>query len=178
MILFSLLYGAPLLVGKKMIEVLLVEDNPDDTKLVADILKKRHPGILIECVESIEAGLAFIFNTGKYAHRAAGSTPNLIILDLGLPKQGGMEFLRVIKAYVRTQVIPIVVLTGASEDPKVLESYQVGANAYVVKSHDANKFIQDIENIGAFWLKTNRPSPSSAQSETPTRKPGTTSLEH
>jgi two-component system, response regulator len=145
-------------VTETALDVLLVEDNLDDVRFITTILQQIHPAIVIECVDDVDGALEYIFNTGRYAHRPAYSTPHLILLDLTLPKKPGTELLRVTKAYARTQVIPVVILTAAPDEQQVVDSYQLGANGYVQKPIDPTQFRQVVENISAYWLSTNKTS--------------------
>jgi CheY-like chemotaxis protein len=145
------------------VEILLVEDNPDDEKLISGLLRKYHPGIYIECVQDTDTALAFLFNTGKYSYRSPESSPKLILLDLGLPKGDGREFIRVAKSYLRTRSIPVVVFTGSDDENKMQESYELGANGYVVKPFDHNKLKDVIQRIGDYWISTNLTSSRSPE---------------
>jgi two-component system, response regulator len=142
------------------IEVLLIEDNLDDAELVTRVLKKHHPTIHLEVVQDAVSALDFLFSTGKYAHRLATSTPALVLLDLVLPGNGGLSILRVMKAYTRTKGIPVVVFTGSSEDRTRLESYQWGANSYVIKPTNYAEFQRAVQEIGAYWLGRNDGPPA------------------
>jgi two-component system, response regulator len=149
----------------KRIEVLLIEDNPDDAELVIRVLKKNHPTIHLEVVQEAVSALDFLFSTGKYAHRLTASTPALVLLDLHLPGNGGLSILRVMKAYARTKGIPVVVFTGSPDDKTRMESYQWGANSYVVKPTDFTEFQRAVQDIGAYWLGRNDGPPATLDNQ-------------
>jgi two-component system, response regulator len=141
---------------RKTLEVLLVEDNADDANLIAQTLKDYHPGISVIAVEDGVQALDCLFGTGSYAANGP-CTPHLILLDAILPKVSGLEVLRVIRAYSRTRVIPVVILSASSEQRRVLESYQLGVNSYLVKPGDVDQFRQMIRQIVAYWMSVIMP---------------------
>ncbi len=135
--------------------ILLVDDNPDDVKLTMRALKKSN--ILNEIVvaeDGVEA-LDFLFGTGKYAGRDQNVRPQVILLDLKMPKMDGLEFLRRIRADERTQPLPVVILTTSSEDRDRIESYKLGANSYVRKPVDFTQFVDAVQQLGLYWLVLN-----------------------
>lgn len=136
-------------------QILLVEDNPDDVKLTMRALKKSR--ILNEVVvaeDGVEA-LDYLFGTGKFAGRDMSVMPQLILLDLKMPKMDGLEVLHRIRADERTQLLPVVVLTTSSEDKDRIESYKLGANSYVRKPVDFNQFAEAVHQLGLYWLVLN-----------------------
>ncbi len=149
--------------SEKVVDVLLVEDNPDDAALIMTTLTKQHAETQFEWVSDGAAALDFLFSTGPFADRHLQNTPSLIILDLHLPKVSGTEVLRVIKSYARTSAIPVVILTTSPEEQTILQSYQLGANSYVQKPQDLEEFRQAIRGIGYYWLTVNRNSSKEAQ---------------
>jgi two-component system response regulator len=112
----------------------------------------------VVCRDGAEA-LDYLFGTGKYEHRAAEPLPQLVLLDLKLPKLDGTEVLRRIRAHERTRFLPVVVLTSSKEDRDVLESYNLGANSYVRKPVDFTEFLEAVRTLGLFWLVLNVPPP-------------------
>ena len=140
--------------------VLLVEDNPDDeelTRLAFD--NSRLLNELVVVRDGAEA-LEYLFATGRYSERNAERVPQVILLDLKLPKVSGLDVLRRIREDDRTQMIPVVVLTSSKEEEDIVRSYKLGANAYVRKPVDFNEFSEAATQLGAFWLLLNQPPPT------------------
>jgi len=145
--------------GFRAIEILLVEDNPQDIELTLRTLKKKNIANRIQIVKDGAEALEYIFATGAYADRDIMERPKLILLDLKLPKVNGLEVLQKIKTDERTKVIPVVVLTSSKEEQDIIESYRLGVNSYITKPVDFEKFSQVIENTGLYWLLINEPPP-------------------
>ena len=141
----------------KPIEILLVEDNPNDVKLALHALKKNNIANRIEVVRDGAEALEFIFATGAYADRQNAENPRVILLDLKLPKVDGLEVLRQIKSDPRTRAIPVVVLTSSREDRDIVESYNLGVNSYIVKPVDFEQFNESVRQLGMYWLLLNQP---------------------
>ncbi|MBL8165063.1 MAG: response regulator [Anaerolineae bacterium] len=140
--------------GNKVI--LLVEDNPDDELLTIRALKQnRLANDIIVAHDGVEA-LDYLFGTGNYAGRDLSIMPQLILLDLKLPKINGLEVLRRIRENERMTALPIVVLTSSDEEKDLIESYQLHANSYVRKPVDFTQFLEAIRQIGMYWLVLNR----------------------
>lgn len=132
------------------VEILLVEDNPDDAGLTIHALKKHNlANNLLHLLDGEEA-LSYLFSPNL------SSIPKVILLDLKMPKVDGIEVLRRIKSDDRLKVIPVVVLTSSKEDRDIVESYKLGVNAYIVKPVDFEKFVKAISEIGLFWLLLNQ----------------------
>jgi two-component system response regulator len=138
-------------------EILLVEDNPTDLELALRIFKKHRIANRIEVARDGEQALDFLFGEGVHASRGTIQIPKVILLDLKLPKIGGIEVLRRIKSDPRTRTIPIVVLTSSREEKDLLESYQLGVNSYIVKPVDFDQFSDCLREIGMYWLLSNAP---------------------
>jgi two-component system response regulator len=135
--------------------ILLVEDNPDDVKLTLRALKKSN--ILNEVVvtqDGVEA-LDYLFGTGKFEGRDTRLMPQMILLDLKMPRMDGLEVLHRIREDERTKVLPVVILTTSSEDKDRIESYKLGANSYVRKPVDFNQFVEAVKQLGLYWLVLN-----------------------
>ncbi len=139
------------------VEILLVEDNPNDVELTLHAFKRNHISNHLHVVRDGAEALEFICCTGAYAERSIESTPKVILLDLKLPKVDGLEVLRRIKEDPRTQATPVVVLTSSREECDVVESYRLGVNSYIVKPVDFEKFTEAVNQIGLYWLLLNQP---------------------
>jgi len=137
------------------IEIVLVEDNPDDAELTIRALKKSNiSNNLIHLKDGAEA-LEFIFCTGKYSDRSNNANPKIVLLDLNMPKVSGIEVLRKIKSDDRTKTIPVVVLTSSQEDPDVQACYKLGVNSYIVKPVGFANFTKAISELGLYWVLQN-----------------------
>jgi len=138
------------------LEILLVEDNPNDAELALRALKKNNLANKVVRVCDGEEALDYIFARKAYVSRNKLNIPRLILLDLKLPKIDGLEVLKVIKADKVTSLIPVVVLTSSREENDMVESYRLGVNSYIVKPVDFDKFIEAVRNIGLYWLLLNQ----------------------
>lgn len=147
------------------IEVLLVEDNPDDVHLALHSFKKNNLGNTIHVARDGQEALDFIFAQGPYSERTLAEMPKLILLDLKLPKINGIEVLRRLKSDKMTKSIPIVVLTSSREERDIVDSYNLGVNSYIVKPVDFDKFNDAIKQLGFYWLLFNQ-SPPRTNTET------------
>ncbi|MFV8376599.1 response regulator [Flavobacterium sp. LB1P62] len=139
------------------LQILLVEDNMNDAELTIRALKKNNlANELIHLKDGAEA-LDFIFAQGKYLERKMSELPNVIVLDLKMPKVNGIEVLRRIKSDERTKRIPVVMLTSSKEDPDIQECYNLGVNSYVVKPVEFEHFVKAVSNLGLYWMILNQP---------------------
>jgi len=138
------------------VEILLVEDNPTDAELTQRALKKNHLANRVVTVADGEEALNFLFARGAYTERIVGQGPQVILLDLKLPKVDGLEVLRAIKSDSRTRMTPVVVLTSSKEEKDIIESYQLGVNSYIVKPVNFDNFIEAVKHIGLYWLLLNQ----------------------
>jgi two-component system response regulator len=137
------------------VDLLLVEDNPDDAGLVIRELKKCHlSNNLIHLHDGAEA-LDFLFVRGKYSDRKIEDKPKVILLDLKMPKIDGLQVLRAIRGDERTRLIPVVMMTSSREERDIVESYSLGVNAYVVKPVGFDNFSRAVSELGMFWLLVN-----------------------
>lgn len=135
--------------------ILLVEDNPDDAKLT--MLALEESGIASDVVvawDGVDA-LDYLFGTGNYAGRDTRQMPEVILLDLKMPRIDGLEVLRRIRSDERTALLPVVILTTSIEDSDRLASYRLGANSYIRKSVDFNHFAEVVKQLGLYWLVLN-----------------------
>jgi len=139
------------------IEILLVEDNPRDVEMTLRALKKKNLANTVHVAKDGAEALDFIFARGAYADRDPNHAPKVVLLDLKLPKVSGLEVLRAIKGDEHTRTIPVVVLTSSQEEKDMVESYRLGANSYIVKPVDFDKFVTAIGEVGLYWLLSNKP---------------------
>jgi len=139
------------------VDVLLVEDNPQDVELTIRALKKHNLANRLYTVEDGASALDFLFNRGKYAQRESSQNPRVVLLDLKLPKLNGLEVLRAIREDKRTRTIPVVIVTSSGEDPDIQAAYKLGANSYVVKPVNFDAFMESMSNLGFYWLLINQP---------------------
>ncbi len=138
------------------VEILLVEDNPNDVELTLRTFKKNNISNSIQVVRDGAEALEFIFCTGAYAGRDFHSQPKVILLDLKLPKINGLEVLKRLKSDPVTCSIPVVMLTSSAEDPDIGESYKLGVNSYMVKPVEFEQFNEAVRQLGFYWLLLNR----------------------
>lgn len=136
-------------------EIIIVEDNPMDAELMIRSLKKSNLANSLIVLEDGEQALDYIFCRGQYSNRDLG-VPKVIFLDLKLPKLGGLEVLEEIKSNEKTKNIPVVIVTSSKEDPDIAKAYSLGANSYVVKPVNFEKFSETIVQLGFYWLITNQ----------------------
>jgi two-component system response regulator len=141
------------------IEILIADDSPSDVELAILSLRKAKLANAIHVVEDGERALDFLFCRGPYAGRSFDRPPRVVLLDLKMPKVDGIEVLRAVRGDPRTKAIPIVVLTSSKEQHDIVESYNLGVNAYIQKPVDFSRFAAVIEQIGMFWLVVNEPPP-------------------
>ena len=139
------------------VELLLVEDNPQDLELTLRALKKANLSNHIEVARDGAEALDFIFCTGPHAARKITDGPRVILLDLKLPKVDGLEVLRRVKGDSHTRVIPVVVLTSSKEQCDIIDSYNLGVNSYIVKPVNFERFVEAVHGLGLYWLLHNQP---------------------
>ena len=139
--------------------ILLVEDNPDDEALTLRALKRNKIGNRVVVVRDGVEALDFLFCKGAYADRNPHDLPQVILLDLKLPKVDGIEVLRRIRAEPGTRMLPVVILTSSKEEQDLVNSYINGANSYVRKPVDFNQFAEAINQLGLYWLVLNEAPP-------------------
>jgi two-component system, response regulator len=143
---------------EKIIEILLVEDNPNDEMLALHAFKKHNLANKIHVVRDGAEALEFVFCTGAYAQRRPDN-PRVILLDKKLPLVDGLEVLRQIRADPRTHLVPVVMLTASAQDRDIIESYQLGVNSYIVKPVDFEQFSETARQLGYYWLLINKLPP-------------------
>ncbi len=138
----------------QFIQILLVEDNPDDVELTILALKKNNIANPIMVVRDGQEALDYMFYRGKFAN-STHELPNVILLDLKLPKVDGIEVLQKIKGDRKLKLIPVVVLTSSKEENDVIKSYDLGVNSYIRKPVDFDQFVETVRQIGFYWLLIN-----------------------
>ncbi|MCG3113273.1 MAG: response regulator [Candidatus Manganitrophus sp. SB1] len=139
--------------------ILLVEDDPDDEMLTRMALEENHlMNEIVVAHDGVEA-LDYLFGGGKYAGRELTDLPQVVLLDLKLPKLNGLDVLRAIRADDRTRLLPVVILTSANEDTDLLAGYNLGVNSYVLKPVDFHQFTEAVKQLGLYWLLLNVPLP-------------------
>lgn len=139
-----------------VVEILVVEDNPQDLELTLRALRKSNLVNRIEVARDGAEAVDFIFCTGAHADRKIENTPRVVLLDLKLPKVDGLEVLQKIKADTRTHSIPVVVLTSSKEQQDIVESYRLGVNSYIVKPVNFERFAEAVGELGLYWLLFNQ----------------------
>ncbi len=142
------------------VEILLVEDSPEDAELTIHTLRHHRLSNHIHVAEDGAQALDFLFCRGAYSDRSPEHPPRLIMLDLKLPKVDGLEVLQAIKGNVWTQPIPVIVLTSSKEEFDLMKCYQLGVNSYIQKPVDFSQFQNVIRQLGMYWLLVNQPPPS------------------
>jgi two-component system response regulator len=135
--------------------ILLVEDNPDDEELTIRALRKNNLVNDVEVVRDGVKALDFLFAEGEYAGRDGSEIPEVVLLDLKLPKLNGLEVLERIRADARTRLLPVVVLTSSSEEEDIIASFALGANSYVRKPVNFTSFSEAVQQLGLYWLLLN-----------------------
>jgi CheY-like chemotaxis protein len=143
--------------NSNIVEILLVEDNPDDLQLAVRALQKAKLANNIQVARDGEEALQFIFCEGPHAGRNIQNAPKVVLLDLKLPKVDGLEVLQRIKTDPRTKSIPVTVLTSSKEQCDVVESYKLGVNSYIVKPVNFERFVAAVHELGMYWLLLNQP---------------------
>ncbi len=139
--------------------ILLVEDNPDDEALTLRALKQNKILNEVAVARDGAQALEYLFGTGAHAGRDANNLPQLVLLDLKLPKVSGLEVLKRLRSDERTRLTPVVILTSSKEDRDLVEAYGLGANSYVVKPVDFSQFLEAARQLGLYWLVLNQNPP-------------------
>ena len=144
------------MINQSTVEILLVEDNPQDAEMAIRALKKNNLANNVALVTDGVEALDFIFARGAYSARRIESGPKIVLLDLKLPKVNGLEVVKAVKSDERTKIIPVIALTSSSEEKDIIESYRLGVNSYIVKPVDFDKFVEAIKGLGYYWLLLNQ----------------------
>ena len=146
--------------------ILLADDSPRDTELALDALAQHNLANEVVTVRDGAEALDYLYRRGPYADRANGN-PAVVLLDLKMPKVDGIEVLRQIKSDPQLKTIPVVVLTSSREEQDLVNSYELGVNAYIVKPVGFKEFVEAVKQVGAFWAMFNEPPPGSVRSLRP-----------
>jgi len=141
--------------------ILLVEDNPSDIALTKRALDKAHIANQLILAEDGQEALDYVFGAGAHVGRDVSDQPMLTLLDLKLPKIGGLDVLRGIRGDPRTRRMPVVILTSSNEEQDLAAGYDLGVNSYIRKPVDFNQFAHAVEQLGLYWLVLNEPPPGS-----------------
>jgi two-component system response regulator len=139
--------------------ILLVEDNDDDVELTLRALRRNRVANRVDVVRDGAEALEYLFATGGYSGRDVRDTPNLVLLDLKLPKVGGLEVLERLRADPRTHRLPVVILTSSNVESDLARSYDLGANSYIRKPVDFTQFMEAVNQLGLYWLVLNEAPP-------------------
>ena len=141
--------------------ILLVEDNPDDAALTLRALEKNDiTNDMVKIASNGVEALEYLFGTGEYADRDTAAQPQLILLDLKMPKMDGIEVLRRLRQDDRTRLLPVVVLTSSDEKEDIVKIYNLGANSYIRKPVDFDEFTEAVRQLGVYWLRLNMVPPA------------------
>ena len=139
--------------------ILLVEDNPDDEALTLRALKQNKIGNAVVVAHDGVEALDYLFATGPHGGRSVAETPQVVLLDLKLPRIDGLEVLRRVRADERTKFLPVVILTSSNEEKDLIEGYSLGCNSYIRKPVDFTQFTEAVRHLGLYWLVLNEPAP-------------------
>jgi two-component system, response regulator len=145
------------LIGRNIVDILLVDDNIDDAELTIRELRKHKMANNLVHLKDGEEALAFIFDGDNFEESNPLLPPRLILLDIKMPKVNGIEVLQKIKSDSRTKMIPVIMLTSSNEDPDIKTCYDLGANSYIVKPLNFEDMTAAVKNIGFYWLFLNQP---------------------
>jgi CheY-like chemotaxis protein len=150
------------LADPKVVEILLVEDNPSDAELTLHALKKSKLANQVQLARDGAEALDFLFCRGPFSGRQFDGTPHLVLLDLKLPKIDGLQVLQQVKEDPRTKAIPVIILTSSKEETDLVKSYRLGVNSYIQKPVNFGEFQDVVEQLGMYWLLLNSKPPAAA----------------
>jgi CheY-like chemotaxis protein len=146
-----------------MNEILLVEDNADDVELTLRAFRKSNIANEVIVVRDGVEALDYLFATGQHAARDPNALPQVVLLDLNLPRVGGLEVLQRVRAHPKTKLLPVVILTSSTEERDLVSGYSLGANSYVRKPVDFEQFADSVKQLGLYWLLLNQRAPTGVQ---------------
>ena len=146
----------------EQIEILLVEDDPNDLKLALHALREEHLANRVQVARDGEEALDFLFCQGAFEHRDPTQHPRLVLLDLKLPKVCGLDVLNRIREHTSTRTLPVVILTSSKQEEDLVRSYRLGVNSYIQKPVDFDRFREVVKQLGYYWLMVNQPPPDRA----------------
>jgi two-component system, response regulator len=138
------------------VDILMVEDNPDDSDLALETLREHRIANRIDVVRDGEEALRYLFGGDGVHPKASAELPRVILLDLKLPKVSGIEVLRAIRTHERTKHLPVVVLTSSLEDRDVVDAYELGVNSYIQKPVNFSEFAETVARLGFYWMLLNK----------------------
>jgi two-component system, response regulator len=145
-----------------MNEILLVEDNPDDVELTLRAFRRSNIANEMVVVRDGVEALEYLFATGRYADRDVDALPQVVLLDLKLPRLNGLEVLEQLRAHAKTKLLPVVILTSSTEERDLVKGYTLGANSYIRKPVDFEQFADSVKQLGLYWLLLNQRAPTRA----------------
>jgi CheY-like chemotaxis protein len=145
-----------------MNEILLVEDNPDDVELTLRAFRQSNIANEVVVVRDGVEALEYLFATGRYADRDVDALPQVVLLDLQLPRLNGLEVLEQLRAHAKTKLLPVVILTSSTEERDLVKGYTLGANSYIRKPVDFEQFADSVKQLGLYWLLLNQRAPTRA----------------
>lgn len=146
-----------------MNEILVIEDNPDDIELTLRAFRKSNIANEVVVARDGAEALEYLFATGQYAGRDPNALPQVVLLDLNLPRVDGLEVLQRVRAHPKTKLLPVVILTSSTEERDLVNGYSLGANSYVQKPVNFEKFTESVRQLGLYWLLLNQRAPSTVQ---------------
>jgi two-component system, response regulator len=144
----------------RVVEILLVEDNPNDVELTLHAFERNNLANAVQVARDGQEALDYLAGIDTDGNGAGNSRPKVVLLDLKLPRVDGLEVLRAIRQDEKLRTLPVVVMTSSREDRDIVESYDLGVSSYIVKPIDFDKFVETVRALGFYWVLLNEPPPS------------------